>query len=119
MADSRLECPKEEFTWRLRSRLPMNIGFSFTSEQLQALRSAFGARFERRHSIDFRGRLHLPWSKYYVVLQLGRDRRVDPRRARRRAAVRTLIDSLLFGMVAIGALSLVGWLALHRSLLGL
>jgi len=113
MAGSRLYCPKEEFTWRLRSRLPMNIGFTFTSEQLHALRAAFGARFEGQHSVDMRGRLHLPWSNYYIVLQLGRDRRVDPRRSRHAARIRKVVDSLACGSVLSAGLAWLAWLVLR------
>ena len=91
----------------------MNIGFSFTTEQLQALRQAFGTRFERRHSLDVRGRLHLLWSDYYIVVQFGRDRRVDLRRSRRAALFRTIIDSLCCGLVLLAGISGLAWLALH------
>jgi hypothetical protein len=119
MAESRVDCPKEEFTWRLRARLPMNVGFTFTSEQLQALRTAFGARFEGRHSIDLRGRLHLPWTRYYIVLQVGRDRRIDPRRRRQGPGLRIVIDSLLVAAMGLGGLALLAWLAVRAHLPGL
>ena len=113
MADSRLYCPEEEFTGRLRSRLPMNVLFSFTVEQLQALRTAFGTRFERRHSVDLRWRLCLPWRRYYVVVQFGRDRRADPRRAHGTNPVRTVVHSLGFVLTVAAGLIGLGWLAMQ------
>lgn len=107
MAESRLVCPKEEFTWRLRARLPLDVCFSFTTEQLDALRSAFGSRFERQHALDMRGRIYLPWSKYYVVLQFGRDRRSD---AGKPAPVRTIVDSITCGLALGGCLVGLTWL---------
>lgn len=102
----------EDFTWRLRSRLPMNVWFSFSGEQLEALRHAFGARFQRRHSVDMRGRLHLPWSRYYVVFQLGRDKRADPSRGRA-GRVRTIAHSTMLVLLVLVGLVGLTWLAMH------
>ena len=116
MAASRVYCPPEEFTFRLRQRLPMNVGFTFTNEQLEALRNAFGDRFDRRHSIDMRGRVHLPWSSYYLVFQMGRDRRTDARRSLVTQRARIAFDSVVCGMAALGLVSglmLVGLHLLH------
>ena len=110
MVESRLYCPEEEFTGRLRSRLPMNVLFTFTAEQLQALRAGFGTRFERQHSVDMRGRLHLPWRRYYFVVQVGRDKRVDPRRSHAGVRVRTVIDSLGIGLAVAAGLTGLVWL---------
>lgn len=116
MTTSRLYCPPEEFTFRLRQRMPMNVGFTFTHEQLEALRNAFGDRFDRRHSVDVRGRLHLPWSRYYLVVQMGRDRRLDVRRSLASQRARIALDSAVCGLGAVGLLSgllLVGLHFLH------
>ncbi len=113
MIRSRLDSPDEEFTGRLRSRMPMNVLFTFTADQLQALRSAFGSRFQSRHSVDMRARVFLPWSRYYVVLQVGRDRRADPRRTRAESRVRTLTDSLSCGLLLLGGVACVTWLAMQ------
>lgn len=95
MSASRLYCHPEEFTVRLRQRMPMNVGFTFTAEQLDALRAAFGDRFDTGHVVDMRGRLHLPWSRYYLVFQIGRDRRNDLRYNATIRAGRTLVDSAI------------------------
>lgn len=114
MPTSRLYCPPEEFTLRLRQRMPMDVGFTFTHEQLEALRTAFGDRFNRRHTIDMRGCVHLPWSRYYLVFQMGRDRRDDdirPGLASRR--VRVAFDSLICALAAGGLFSGLVLVALH------
>lgn len=111
MTQSRLYCPEEEFTGRLRARMPMDVGFSFTQDQLQALRTAFGTRFERRHSLDMRGRFHLPWSRYYLVLQFGRDQRNDHRQSLVSKTSRTVIDTMLLAVAAGGMLAGLAWLA--------
>lgn len=112
MADSRLYCPEEEFTGRLRSRLPMNVLFTFTAEQLQALRMAFGTRFERRHRVDLRWRLHLPWQRYYIVVQIGQDKRFDSHRPRPAARLRTAIDTLGLTLTLAAGLAGLGWLVM-------
>lgn len=105
MTASHLHYPPEEFTARLRQRIPMNVCFTFTSEQLDALRRMFGDRFDGTHKVDMRGRLHLPWSRYYIVLQAGRDRRANLRRNGVSGTGRTAIDSLLccLSIVALAA----------------
>lgn len=113
MAASRLYCPPEEFTFRLRQRLPMNVGFSFTAEQLEALRSAFGDRFDHQHAIDMRGRVYLPWSRYYLVFQAGRDRRTDPRHRLISRRGRTVLDSVLCGLTLGGVASVAFVFALR------
>ena len=113
MATSRLYCPEEEFTFRLRQRLPMDVGFSFTPEQLEALRNAFGDRFDGHHAVDVRGRIHLPWSRYYLVLQAGRDRRTDARRTSLSRGARTWIDSFLCGIGIIAVVTFVTWVVMR------
>jgi hypothetical protein len=113
MATSRVYCPPEEFTFRLRERLPMKVGFTFTSEQLEALRQAFGERFDHPHLVDLRGRVYLPWSRYYVVFQLGRDRRTDRREKLVTHRTRVTVDTALCAMAAIGVLSGLVLVGLH------
>ncbi len=113
MAASRLHCPPEEFTLRLRERIPMNVCFTFTSEQLDALRRAFGDRLDGDHTVDMRGRLHLPWSRYYLVLQAGRDRRTNLRRNVVSQVRRTAVDSFLCGLSIAGLAAGAVWLAVN------
>jgi hypothetical protein len=113
MATSRLYCPPEEFTVRLRQRIPMNVCFTFTSDQLEALRRAFGDRFDGEHTVDMRGRLHLPWTSYYLVFQAGRDRRTDFRRSITSRVTRTAIDSAMCAIAIAGVLAGTAWMALN------
>ncbi len=113
MAAPSLHYPDEEFTVRLRERIPMNVCFTFTSEQLDALRRAFGDRLDGEHAIDKRGRLHLPWSQYYLVLQAGRDRRRNLRRNVVPQPRQVAIDSLLLGVCIAGLIAAGAWLALN------
>ena len=112
MAQSRFHCPEEEFTWRLRARMPMNVGFTFTQDQLQALREAFGHRFQPHgsfacgHTVDFRGRIPLPWTRYYVVFQFGRDRRTDLRRS---ASAHRWLGGALYGAALCGLIAGLAW----------
>ena len=110
MAASRLASPPEEFTARLRQRIPMNVCFTFTSEQLDALRRIFGDRFDGEHELDLRGRLHLPWTRYYIVLQAGRDRRTDLRRDGASHAGRTALDTALCVLSLAGLSAGLVWL---------
>jgi len=102
MSSSRLYCRPEEFTLRLRQRMPMNVGFTFTPEQMDALRQAFGDRFDGQHAVDMRGRLHLPWTRYYLVFQAGRDRRDGGRKSLVSHKARTFMDSVACGLCAGG-----------------
>lgn len=113
MAASRLNYPPEEFTVRLRERIPMNVCFTFTSEQLDALRRVFGDRFDGEHDVDMRGRLHLPWTRYYIVLQAGRDRRRDLRRDGALSKRRIAIDTALCAMAVAGLTAGAVWLGLR------
>ncbi len=113
MAAPNLYCPPEEFTLRLRERIPMNVCFTFTSEQLDALRRAFGDRLDGKHQIDKRTQVHLPWSRYYLVFQAGRERRKDFRRIVPDSRKRTVVDSSLCGLSIVGLLAGAGWLAIH------
>lgn len=65
----------DEFTQGLMKRLPADMRSSFSEEQLDALRIAFGARRWGRHSVDLRGTLPLGRSRFYFVLLAGRNRR--------------------------------------------
>ena len=59
-----------------------------------------------------RGRLYLPWSRYYIVLQAGRDRRTDVRRIGASQPGRTAIDSILCGLSITGLAAGAIWLAM-------
>ncbi|HUN41847.1 MAG TPA: hypothetical protein VMU81_16300 [Acetobacteraceae bacterium] len=110
MVSSRLYCAPQDFVLRLRQRMPMNVGFTFTDDQLAALAHAFGDRFVGHHTVDMRGRFRLPWSRYYVVVQAGRDRRTGGRRRVGGAARRTAIVRFLCGVALALALAGAAWI---------
>ncbi|UAW99484.1 3-phosphoshikimate 1-carboxyvinyltransferase [Halopseudomonas nanhaiensis] len=93
------------FTKGLKERLPSEVRESFSEQQLQALKVAFGARRWGKHPVDLRGTLDLWRWRYYFVLLIGRNRRELTRREQRISRV-------------MGALSLVGFL-LFSVLVGL
>jgi hypothetical protein len=90
----------------------MNVCFTFSSEQLDALRRAFGDRLDGEHQVDMRGLLHLPWTQYYLVFQGGRDRRTNLRRTGSSHAKRTAIYSFLCGLSITGVAAAAAWLAM-------
>ncbi|HTW72284.1 MAG TPA: hypothetical protein VME47_20545 [Acetobacteraceae bacterium] len=113
MATSRLYGAPYEFILRLRQRMPMNVGFTFTDEQLAALSHAFGDRFCGHHAVDMRGRLRLPWSRYYLVFQAGRDQRTSLRRGAVVGARRSAIGAFLCGFALSSVMAGTVWLAVR------
>jgi hypothetical protein len=113
MVASRLYCAPEEFVLRLRQRMPMDVGFTFTDEQLAALSHAFGDRFDGTHAVDMRGRLYLPWTRYYLVFQVGRDRRSDLGQSAASQARRTTVHSVLCGLALSSAVVAAAWFTLQ------
>ncbi|WP_120993996.1 3-phosphoshikimate 1-carboxyvinyltransferase [Stutzerimonas urumqiensis] len=107
----------DAFVEGLKARLPTHLRDSFTTEQLDALRVAFGARKWGSHAIDWRGTISLWQWRYYFVLLLGRNRR---ERTRRQQDLTLLAKAI--GATAFLAFSLmVGLLALYllKSALGI
>ncbi len=66
---------QDPFVTGLKDRLPSHLRESFTTEQLQALKTAFGARKWGQHPVDLRGTLGIWRSRYYFVLLMGRNHR--------------------------------------------
>lgn len=67
--------PPQEFTARFLALMPPRVAQSFTADQLDAIRKAFGNRYVFSPPVDIRRRIRLPWGKYYLVIQAGRDKR--------------------------------------------
>ena len=66
---------QDSFEKGLFQRLPKEVQDSFTQEQLDALKVAFGARKWGKHPVDIRGTLSIWTWRYYFVILLGRNRR--------------------------------------------
>lgn len=77
----------DDFENGLMQRLPADIRASFTREQIDALRVAFGARTWGQHPLDLRGTLNLWRWRYYYVLLAGRNRRDLTRREQQLSAL--------------------------------
>ncbi|WP_304641938.1 3-phosphoshikimate 1-carboxyvinyltransferase [Pseudomonas sp.] len=96
---------QDAFVKGLKERLPAELRESFTNQQLDALRIAFGARRWGKHPVDLRGTLDLLGWRYYYVLLIGRNRRNLTRRERamsRLATALVIFAFLLFsGMVGL------------------
>ena len=55
--------------------MPPRVAQTFTAAQLKAIHQAFGARFLFSPRLDIRRRIRLPWGKFYLIVQAGRDKR--------------------------------------------
>jgi hypothetical protein len=67
--------PREEFIAKFLARMPVHLARTFTSEQLEAIKKAFGSRYYSSHAFEFKRLLRLPWGRFYFVVLMGRDRR--------------------------------------------
>ncbi|WP_313055405.1 3-phosphoshikimate 1-carboxyvinyltransferase [Pseudomonas lopnurensis] len=72
-ADRPLE--QDPFVRGLKQRLPEHLRESFSNEQLQALRSVFGARSWVKHRVDLRGTVRLWGNHFYFAILAGRNKR--------------------------------------------
>lgn len=104
---------------RLLARLPAETVRSFSNDQLYQLDQALSQQRWRKHPVDIRGRLSLPFipSRLYFVLLMGRDHRELSRREREVGFVAVL--SLVAAFFALS--TLMGILALYlvKSALGI
>lgn len=103
-------------------RIGADTAASFTGEQLDAIKRAFGARTFGAHAVDVRLSVPLGARRYYCVLLMGRERRGAERRwiENRQHPLWTLANgvviTLFFAMLlsAVAALVYVGkrWLGI-------
>ncbi|SEQ20201.1 MULTISPECIES: 3-phosphoshikimate 1-carboxyvinyltransferase [Pseudomonas] len=75
-----IDIHQDPFVQGLKERLPSDLKESFTEEQLQALKVAFGARQWGKHAVDLRATFKLWRWRYYCVFLVGRNRRDLSRR---------------------------------------
>ncbi len=101
----------DAFTKGLKERLPPELRDSFSSEQLSALKIAFGARRWGRHPVDLRGTLDLFGWRYYYVLLIGRNKRDMTRNERRLSR----LGSALLVFVFLLFCGLIGLLMLYLA----
>lgn len=111
------ESERDSFAKGLKERLPPDLKDSFSSEQLDALKIAFGARRWGKHPVDLRGTLNLLGWRYYYVLLIGRNKRELTRNERRLSRLGTALGVFAFLFFS----ALVGLLMLYlaKSALGI
>ena len=102
---------------KLLSRMPQDVGDSFSEQQLAHLRVALGARQWGKHQIDLRGTLKLFHWRYYYVVVAGRNLRDGSRSQQQlsRLMLALVISVLLVMSAALGLLVLY----LLKSALGI
>ena len=87
----------------LLSRLPAETALSLTDKQLSHIKVAVGNGGYRKHKIDYRGTIPIPFypSRVYFVLLMGRNIRVVTRNEKSMALMTILFLSLstLLGLV--------------------
>ena len=112
----------DPFLERFFSRIPREVAASFDEAQLSAIRLAFADGFQRRHSVDLRLSLPLPFRRCYLIVLLGPERRAGPRRRLERrhhplaTAVNVATLSLILGILASAVL---GILYMLKSAMGI
>jgi hypothetical protein len=105
------------FAKGLRERVPAEVRDSFTAEQLNALKIAFGARRWGTHPVDLRGTFNLWRWRYYFVILLGRNARSLSRSER--ALSRTGNALVIACLSLIVLLAVLGLLYVLKSALGI
>lgn len=68
----------DPFLEQFFSRIPEKTANSFSSDQILAIKMAFGARDWGLHAVDLR--FSIPLLRYYVVLVMGPEKRTKERR---------------------------------------
>jgi len=107
----------DPFIAGLKERLPEELRESFTEEQLEALKLAFGTRSWGKHSVDLRGTVKFWHRRYYFVFLAGR----NYRQLSRLEQELSLLGKATVPAVILLACGLVGLLLLYllKSALGI
>ena len=107
----------DPFIAGLKERLPEELRESFTEEQLEALKLAFGTRSWGKHSVDLRGSVKFWHRRYYFVFLAGR----NYRQLSRLEQELSLLGKATLLAVILLACGLVGLLLLYllKSALGI
>jgi len=80
----------------LMKRLPDELQDSFSQEQIDALKVAFGARKWGKHPVDIRGTINIWTWRYYFVFLMGRNQRSLSRRERQISLITKTFFTLMF-----------------------
>ncbi len=99
---------QDRFIARFLEKLPADQQQSFSDEQLQAVKMAFGARSWGAHAVDFRGTFSFFRWRYYFVFLMGRNVRTLSRREQKAYRFATamfisifIVISTLFGLLVL------------------
>ena len=97
----------------LFARMPQHARDSFTPDQMEALRGAARTMKWGRHPIDIRISLPTLFSRYYLVVVSGKERRSKERRSaeRKRHPVKTWRNAFFAILIIAGAFYLFAFLA--------
>jgi hypothetical protein len=102
---------------KLLSRMPAEVGDSFTEQQLSHLRIALGARQWGKHQLDLRGTLRLFRWRYYYVIVAGRNMR-DGQRSQQQLS-RLMLAVIISLLLVVAGLCGLLVLYLVKSALGI
>jgi len=121
--DNRPPEEKDTFTFHVMRRIPDEVRSALTEEQLGAFRKAvYESRPGQGHALDARINFPLFFAKFYLVLQLGRDRRSSTRNAedQRRRAANHIFDRVVLGILIFNVVQ-IAFLILYalKSFLGI
>ncbi len=107
----------ERFEKELFSKVPREVARSFTSEQISAVETLFGAERWDGHPIDFRGMV--PGIKWYFAVVAGPDRRTTrrARKAREFSPLRRIMGAAVSTIALVWLALIVGYLLLPEHLL--
>lgn len=86
----------DHFKDGLMKRLPEDLQESFSQEQIDALKVAFGARKWGKHPVDVRGTINIWTWRYYFVFLMGRNQRSLSRRERQISLIMKTFFTLIF-----------------------
>lgn len=90
-----MEGSYDPFVQKFFSRIHGEVAASFTDEQLNAIKLAFGARDWGSHAVDMRRSVRFLWWRWYFVLLAGRERRPADRLAAEGSPFGTIGNALL------------------------
>lgn len=85
----------DPFIQKFLSRVPQHVADSYTPEQLEGIKLAFGARQWGHHRVDFRQSFRLLFWRCYVVFLFGAETRSEERLAAEGRAFGTVGNALI------------------------
>jgi len=113
----------DPFTDKVLARIDQKTLQTFTGPQLKALDKALRRTpRSKKHGVDVRGIIPLYFARYYFVLLMGKDRRLETYRAeedRRRRGRRLIWAAFLVVLLILFAMILLGVAYVLKSAFGI